>query len=163
MWGGKQAKIRSALCRLGKVGKRTMPRQTNVWILSLSRGSVSKAIAPLWVPAAVCAASSISAGFAVNFLSDGKTTWWWLVLVISALGLIAGSVWTYFAEQGRRGKPELQLASVHDHFAATPQQVAFGNDTSISISADHGSVAAWQIGDVRVSGRPGEGQTQEKG
>lgn len=37
--GGKQAKIRSALCRLGKVGKRTMPRQTNVWILSLSRGA----------------------------------------------------------------------------------------------------------------------------
>jgi hypothetical protein len=105
--------------------------------------SVVSVVSRLWAPAGLFAASTVAVGFAINFLTAGKAGWWWLVLAAGAPGLIVSAVWTYFAEKMRGDESP----------SASTQQTASGRGTNISITADNGSAAAWQMGTVNL-GRP---------
>jgi len=103
-----------------------------------------------WAAAGLSAASTVTVCFAVTFLAAEKTAWWWLVLALGALGLTVGAVWFVRAQKEHAGRSA--SASVNQSDAGAAQQAASDSGTNISITADNGSVAAWQMGTVNLGG-----------
>jgi hypothetical protein len=112
------------------------------------------AVSRLWPPALLGAISTVAAGFSINFLSNGKTAWWWLVLGTAALGLAVATVWTILVQKSRSDGATTQTTSLTQVDAGGPQQSTSGSGDNISINADNGSVAAWQIDNVSIGRRP---------
>jgi hypothetical protein len=120
--------------------------------------SVSTVVSRYWPPAALGAVSTVAGGFAINFLSEGKPGWWWIVLVLSALGLAVSAVWSYALQLNRGGDDaRSHSASVAQGDAGVVQQSPVGDGANISITARDESVAAWQIGTVN-HGRESNGE-----
>lgn len=105
----------------------------------------------VWGLATLTTLSAVAAAYSINKLTaDHHEWWWWLVLgAASLVGVIAG-VWTTLgAMRGGRDTAAEAPAERDGHgSAATP-----GTVPTISITADNGSAAAWQMGDVTI-GRP---------
>jgi hypothetical protein len=122
--------------------------------------SVSTAVSRYLPPASLGSVSTVAAGFAINFLSEGKPGWWWIVLVLGALGLTVSAVWSYALQLNRDGgDARSQSASVAQGDAGVVQQSPVGDGANISITATDDSVAAWQIGTVN-HGRESNGESK---
>jgi hypothetical protein len=115
--------------------------------------SVASAASRYGPPAALGAISTAALTFAINFLTDGKAGWWWIVLALGLLGLVTAALWGYVLQRDRGGD-EAPPQSVAQRDAGVAQQSAAGNGTNISINADNGSTAAWQIETVHLGGEP---------
>jgi hypothetical protein len=111
--------------------------------------SARSTLARVWAPATLTVVSTVAVGFAINFLTSGTANWWWwLILGVGAVAGIVGAVWTFLVQREHSGgaAPSVQGGGVG-------QQTASGSGTNISINADNGSAAAWQMGEVNI-GRP---------
>ena len=123
-------------------------------ILSVSRRvlrmSAESVLARVWAPGTLTVVSTVPVGFAINFLTSGAAEWWWwLVLGVGVVAGIVGGVLTTLGvkrERSSRACPSVQGGAVG-------QQTASDSGTNISINAEHGSVAAYQMGEVHI-GRP---------
>src|ERR1700687_3236253 len=113
-------------------------------------------LARVWAPAALTVASTVRVVFAINFLTSGAADWWWLVLGTGTVAGIVGTVWAFFGQKETSGR----AAPVGS--GGGGQQTPSGSCTNISIHADNGSAAAYQIGEVHIGRRPrGRGKRQE--
>lgn len=106
--------------------------------------SAESVLARAWAPATLTVASTVPVGFAVNFLTSGAADWWWLILVTGVIAGIVGAVWTFFAQKERSGEAAPIVPG------GGGQQTASDSGTNISINADHGSAAAYQMGEVHI-------------
>jgi hypothetical protein len=112
------------------------------------RVSAESVLARVWAPATLTVASTVPVGFAINFLTSGAADWWWwLVLGTGTIAGIVGAVWTFFAQKERSGR------AAPTGPGGGGQQTASDSGTNISINADKGSAAAYQMGEVNI-GRP---------
>lgn len=117
--------------------------------------SVRSVVSRYWPPAVLAAVSTVTVTFAINFLTAGKPGWWWIVLVLGALGFAGAGVWGYVVQPNRGGdEPASRSEAVAQQDAGVAQQSATGNGTNVSINADNQSVAAWEIGSVNFGGGP---------
>jgi hypothetical protein len=112
--------------------------------------SAKSVLARVWAPATLTVVSTVAVGFAINFLSSGTADWWWwLVLgvgsVAGIVGLVLTTLWATSEHSARAASPA--------HGSGVGQQTASGSGTNISINADNGSAAAYQMGAVNI-GRP---------
>lgn len=108
----------------------------------------------VWVPSTLAVISTVALGFAINFLTSGGAEWWWIVLGVGVVGGIVGGV---LATRGvKRERRSRASSSVRGGFLG--QQTASGGGTNISISADHGSAAAYHMGEVHVGQKDGRGK-----
>lgn len=109
----------------------------------MSAESVSTRV---WMPATLVVVSTVPVGFAVNFLTSGGADWWWLVLGMGVVAGIVGGVLT-----ARGVKPQRSSrASSSVQGGVGGQQTASDGGANISINADHGSAAAYHMGEVHV-------------
>lgn len=110
------------------------------------------AVGRLWAPATLTAVSTIGGGIAATYATgDHAKWWWWLAVAACALGLVVGAIWTYGAEKRHRNRP--QSTTAIQQVGAEVQQAPVDDATSVSIKADDGSAAAWNMGDVNL-GQP---------
>lgn len=101
------------------------------------------------------AVSVVLVGFAVNFLTSGGASWWWWLAL--GVGVVAGIVGGILGILGLKRERNDQDAGEPVQGGAAGQQTASDSGTNISINADRGSVAAYQMGEVQV------GQTRRRG
>jgi hypothetical protein len=112
--------------------------------------SAKSVLARVWAPATLTVVSSLAVGFAINFLTSGTADWWWwIALGVGAVAGIVGIVLTTVWAQKARSSP----AAPTGQGGVVGQQTASGSGTNISINADNGSAAAYQMGEVNI-GRP---------
>ena len=120
--------------------------------------SARSVLARVWAPATLAVVSTVAVGFAINFLTSGTADWWWwLILGVGAVAGIVGLVLTTLwakRERSRRAAPSVQGGVVG-------QQTASGSGTNISISADNGSAAAYQMGEVNIGRSRRRGKRKE--
>jgi len=86
----------------------------------------------LWrlLPSLSLAAVATTAGaFATNKLASNGPAWWWAVVAVSLVGLVAAGLWGYWAQthQGRDPRPQPANAT---------HQTAGDSGTNISMSAE---------------------------
>lgn len=112
---------------------------------------MSSVVSRYWAPAVLGVASTAAWTFAINFIGDGKPGWWWIVLVLGVLGTAGSLVWTYIIQRSDAG------GEGGDKSVA--QQSAVGNTGDVSIRADNGSAAAWQMGTVNMGKNPDDPKT----
>lgn len=122
--------------------------------------SLGSMISRLWAPVSLSSASIVIVTFAINFLSVGKTAWWWLVLAVGAVGLTVSAIWIYRA-QGERSGGSPPGPAVQKGAGDTQQASSGRRSTNIAINADNGSAAAWRMETVNV-GRPPRGRKPKK-
>ena len=106
----------------------------------------------MWVSASATLGviSAVALTFAGTFLTSGGAVWWeWLLLGVAILAGIASGV------QCKRER-DSRAASQAVQGGAVGQQTASDKGTNISINADHGSAAAYHMGEVHV------GQTRRR-
>lgn len=111
-------------------------------------------LARVWAPAILTVISTVLVGFAINFLTSGAADWWWLVLAVGVAAGIVGGVLTTLGvnrERSSRASPSAQGGPVG-------QQTASDRGTNVSINADHGSAAAYHMGEVHVGQQRGHGK-----
>jgi hypothetical protein len=98
---------------------------------------------------AVCTAAG---GYAVNELTNGKPAWWWAIVGVSLVGLIAGTLWGYRVQShAPDGRPVPAARTVNQ------------SARDVSISADNHSVAAWSVDTVNMSGPPRREDNRDNG
>lgn len=108
--------------------------------------SAESTLARVWAPATLTVVSTVVVGFAINFLTSGGPNWWWLPLGVGVVAGVVGGVLTTLGLKGKRSsRPSPSVLG-----GAAGQQTASDNGTNISINADHGSAAAYHIGEVHV-------------
>jgi hypothetical protein len=118
------------------------------------------AVGRLWAPATLTAVSTIGGGIAAIYATgDHAKWWWWLVVAAAVLGLVGGAIWTYVAEKHHRDRP--QSTTAIQQGGAEVQQAAADDATNVSIKADDGSAAAWNMGDVNL-GQPQKKKSQNQ-
>ncbi|MGB8386787.1 hypothetical protein, partial [Mycobacterium sp.] len=93
--------------------------------------------------AAICAVSTVAGGYAVNKLTSSGPAWWWAIVGVSLVGLIAGTLWGYRLQSHLPDNRQAPAASIVNQSAR-----------DVSISADNHSVAAWSVETVNMSGSP---------
>lgn len=102
------------------------------------------------LPPAVLGSVATTAGaFATNELTAHGPVWWWAVLAVSGVGVVAAGVWAYWVQMHPDEDPRPQPAK-------TTHQTAGDGGTNVSISADNNSVAAWHV-DTLNMGKPPNG------
>jgi hypothetical protein len=119
--------------------------------------SVLSVVSRYGPPALLGAVSTAALTFAINFLTDGRPGWWWIVLVLGALGFAGAGVWGYLVQHNPGGDgpaSRSESVSVAQQDAGVAQQSATGNGTNVAINADNQSAAAWEIGTVNLGGGP---------
>jgi hypothetical protein len=109
------------------------------------------AVERFWPPATLGALSTVAAGFAINFLTDGKTWWWGTVVGLAVIGLVGAAVWSNRISGAGAAGDVTPPPPPAPHGA---QRSQIGDDAVISMRADHGSTAAWQIGTVNMGAQP---------
>jgi hypothetical protein len=108
----------------------------------------------VWAPATLCAVSTVVVGYAVNILTAGNADWWWwLVVPVGTLGLTGGAVWTFYCR--KRASPSAPIDTGDSAGQWAGQQAASAGGTNLSITAEDGSAAAWQMGTVTSDGNAG--------
>ncbi|KAA1246420.1 hypothetical protein F0Q45_23315 [Mycobacterium simiae] len=96
----------------------------------------------VWASATLGVVSAVAVAFAGVFLTRDGTVWWeWVVL---GVGIVAGIA------SGVLIKRDSRAASQVMEGGAVGQQTASDKGTNISINADHGSAAAYHMGEVHV-------------
>lgn len=109
----------------------------------------------VWVSATLAVVSAVSLTFAGTFLASGAAVWWeWLLLGVAIVAGIASGVLVK-RERGSRA------ASQAVQGGAVGQQIGSGEGANISINADHGSAAAYHMGEVHIGERPKRGKRKE--
>lgn len=106
----------------------------------------------MWVSASATLGviSAVALTFAGTFLTSGGAVWWeWLLLGVAIMAGIASGV------QFKRER-DSRAASQTVQGGAVGQQTASDKGTNISINADHGSAAAYHMGEVHI------GQTRKR-
>ena len=101
-----------------------MPKLPQVWRLLPS--------------AALGTGSTAAATYSINKLTSGETAWWWTIVGISLLGLIAAAPWGYRVQAHT---PDGQAAQ----YVAAVWQTARDGGSNVSISANNQSVAACSV------------------
>jgi hypothetical protein len=87
--------------------------------------------------------STVAVGFATEALMRGGAHWWWwLALAAGVSGFVGSSVW--FRAEGRSASAAT-VSSGGESAPGVAQQSTHGSDSSVVISSDNGSVAAWNI------------------
>lgn len=112
--------------------------------------SAESDLAQVWAPATLAVGSTVLVGFAINFLTSGAAGWWWLVLGLGVVAGIVGGVLTTMGVKRERSN----RASPSAPGGVVAQQTASGEGANVSINADHGSAAAYHIGEVHVGETP---------
>ncbi|MGV7254569.1 hypothetical protein PJH56_08555 [Mycobacterium kansasii] len=98
----------------------------------------------VWASATLGVVSAMAVTFAGIFLTRDGTVWWeWVVL---GVGIVAGIASGVLIKRER----DCRAASQVVQGGAVGQQTASDKGTTISINADHGSAAAYHMGEVRV-------------
>lgn len=104
----------------------------------------------VWASAIVAVVSAVALTFAGTFLASGGAVWWeWLLLGVAIVAGIASGVLV-------KRKRDSRAASQAAQGGVVGQQTASGAGANISINADHGSAAAYHMGEVHV------GQTRRR-
>lgn len=105
----------------------------------------------IWAAAMLGVISAVALTFAGTFLTSGGAVWWeWSLLVVAIVAGIASGVLAK-RERDSRAATEVVLGGT------VGQQTASGDGTNISINADHGSAAAYHMGEVHI------GDTRKRG
>lgn len=101
-------------------------------------------MARVWASATLGVVSAVALTFAGVFLTSDGTVWWeWLVLGVAIVAGIASGVLIKRERDSRAASQAVQGGAVG-------QQAASDKGTNISINADHGSAAAYHMGEVHV-------------
>lgn len=105
----------------------------------------------VWAAATLAVVSAVALTFAGTFLASGGAVWWeWLLLGVAIVAGIASGVLVKRERDSR--------AATEAVFGGTVgQQTVSGEGANISISADHGSAAAYHMGEVHI------GETRKRG
>lgn len=115
--------------------------------------SAQAVLARVWAPATLAVVSSVVVGFSINFItSDAADWWWWLILALGVVGGIGAGVLSALGLKRVRSSAAAPLAQVNP----VAVQAASNQGTNISINADRGSAAAYQMGEVHI------GQTRNR-
>jgi hypothetical protein len=111
-----------------------------------------------WGLATLAAASTVAVSYALNTLTGDDPEWWWWIIV--AVGSVVGipcavstGVIVVRERRSRTGPGPVEGGGVGE-------QKASGQGTNISITADRGSAAALEMGNVTI-GNP-RGRTKRK-
>lgn len=108
--------------------------------------SAESVLARVWARATLAVVSAVALTFAGAFLTSGGTVWWeWLVLGVAVVAGIASGVLV-------KRERDSRAASQAVHGGAVGQQTASGAGANITINADHGSAAAYHMGEVHIGG-----------
>lgn len=95
--------------------------------------------------------SAVALTFAGTFLTSGGTVWWeWLLLGAAIVAGIASGV---LVKRERDSRAATQAV----RGGAVGQKTADDSGTNIMINADHGSAAAYHMGEVHI------GETRKRG
>ena len=104
----------------------------------------------VWASATLAVLSAVALTFAGTFLtSDGAVWWEWLLLGVAIVAGIASGVQFKRERDSRAANQAVQGGAVG-------HQTASGAGANITINADHGSAAAYHMGEVHV------GQTRRR-
>jgi hypothetical protein len=99
--------------------------------------------------------SAVGLTFAGAFLTSGGTVWWeWLLLGVAIVAGIASGVLV-------KRERDSRAASQAVRGGAVGQQTASGEGANISINADHGSAAAYHMGEVHIGESRRRGKRKE--
>ncbi len=123
-----------------------------------------------WKPVALGAVFGAVEAFAINKVSiDNPRWWWWAVLVAALSGIIACGLWGL--RRGAAGPDgevaEMESAVSQRDNSVTQQNVKgssqhlSGEGSTISISADNNSIAAYKIRNLKWGG--GSSHTTDDG
>jgi hypothetical protein len=115
----------------------------------------------IWGPAVLGAVSVVAVGYALNRLTgdDPKWWWWWIIVGAGSIVGILGTVWTAVSVvRERRSSPGIGLIEG----GGAGDQKASGQATNISITADRGSAAALEMGDVSIGNPRRRRRTKRK-
>ena len=107
----------------------------------------------MWVSASATLGviSAVALTFAGVFLTSGGAVWWeWLLLGVAIVAGMASGVLVKKERDSRAASQAVQGGAVG-------QQTASGEGANITINADHGSAAAYHMGEVHV------GETRKRG
>jgi hypothetical protein len=105
----------------------------------------------VWAAATLAVVSAVALTFAGTFLTSGGAVWWeWLLLGVAIVAGIASGVLVKRERDSRAATRAVRGGAVG-------QQTASGEGANISINADHGSAAAYHMGEVHI------GQTRKRG
>lgn len=98
----------------------------------------------VWAAATLAVVSAVALTFAGTFLTSGGAVWWeWLLLTVAVVAGIAGGVLVKRERDSRIAPQAVRGGDVG-------QQSASGEGSNITISADHGSAAAYHMGEVHI-------------
>lgn len=104
----------------------------------------------VWVASILAVVSAVALTFAGTFLASGSAAWWeWLLLGLAIVAGVASGVLVKQERDTRRAREAVRggvLGVQHSHEGA-----------NISINADHGSAAAYHMGEVHI------GETRKRG
>lgn len=114
--------------------------------------SVQAMVSRYWPPAVMGATSTAVLTVSINFATDGKPGWWWIVVGLGGLGMAGATVWAYALQRDGAGDAPAATHSeqVAQQAAGVAQQSATGNGANVSIHADNNSAAAWEMGTVNI-------------
>lgn len=109
----------------------------------------------VWASATMAVVSAVALTFAGTFLTSGGTVWWeWLLLGVAIVAGIASGVLVKRARDSRAASQAVQGGAVG-------QQTASSEGANISINADHGSAAAYHMGEVHIGESRRRGKRKE--
>jgi hypothetical protein len=153
---------RHTLTALGEhLGVLPKPRTLTGWSAQQAserkvvRMSGMAVVSRYWPPAVLGAVSTAALTFAINFLTDGKPGWWWIVLVAGCLGMAGAAVWSYVLQHDGGGDTLASASQqVAQQDAGVAQQSATGSGTNVAINADNNSAVAWEMGTVNLGREP---------
>lgn len=107
-----------------------------------------------WTMATLAAVSTVAVAYAVNELTgDNPEWWWWLVVAIgTVMGIPCAVSGVVIEVRARRSR----TAPARTEGGGVAEQQASGQGSNISITADRGSAAALNMGNVTM-GNPRRG------
>ncbi|WP_006242239.1 hypothetical protein [Mycolicibacterium tusciae] len=109
----------------------------------------------VWASATLAVVSAVGLTFAGAFLTSSGTVWWeWLLLGVAIVAGIASGVLV-------KRERDSRAASQAVRGGAVGQQTASGEGANISINADHGSAAAYHMGEVHIGESRRRGKRKE--
>ncbi len=115
----------------------------------------------VWGPSVLGAVSVVVVGYALNRLTGDHAEWWWWIIVGvgSVLGIV-GTVWTGVSvvRERRRYRDGSGFGPIEGGGAA--EQTASGDGANISITADRGSAAALEMGNVSIGNPRRRGRSE---
>jgi hypothetical protein len=113
--------------------------------------------------------STAALGYSTNKVTGVGPTWWWAVLGVSLIGLVAAGLWGHRVHQ-RRSPVQVEADTVveqRDHGVVQQrgsgaQQSAGDHGTNVVMSADNHGVAVWKVDTLNMGTPPHAAESENQ-